>query len=41
MLMRTVYIQGYKVWPMEMAELKDDQEDSGQEVLNNDQVAEK
>ena len=39
--MRAVYIQGYKVWPKEMAELKDDQEDSSQEVLNIDQVAEK
>ena len=34
-------LQGYKVGPLEMAELKDDQEDSSREVLNIDQVAEK
>ena len=34
-------LQGYKVGPLEMAELKDDQEDPSQEVLNIDQVAEK
>ena len=34
-------LQGYKVGPMEMAVLKDDQEDSSQEVLHIDQVAEK
>ena len=34
-------LQGYKVGPMEMAVLKDDQEDSSQEVLNIDQTPEK